>query len=328
MPPNKDHHSRLTQVNFRCSDCGPFKADPDRIVDAPEDEHHPWRYYGNCPYCSRECAQASWERALMKAWKNATGPKTEEGKAASAANLEGHPTKEESLRTRFNAMKHGASAKVAKYFPAKPGKYALCESCEVDRFWCASQPCCVKQTQNFMIHHAAFEQKKPGLLSEMHAEMQAAIFSILQQIIMTIIADGVKIERPVFHFDENGCLHLGEYTDKETGDKRMLMDVSAHPLLKPLTDFLSKNSMSLADMGMTNKVIEAEDMLPGQIATSAAPAISDDEYKRLQLQALQDLAGKVQRSNQLTNQDPILVDFNRENGGSEADVIDVEAKER
>lgn len=220
-------------------------------------------------------------------------------------------------------MKHGASAKVAQYFPAKPGKYAMCNTCDVDHGWCAAQPCCVKQTQNFMLHHAAFEQKKPGILTGLYAEVQASIFSILQQIILTIIQDGVKIERPVFHFDENGGLSLGRYVDDQ-GNVKMLMDVSAHPLLKPLTDFLSKNSMSLADMGMTNKVIEAEEMMPGQIATNAAPAITDDEYKRRQLQALQDLAGKVQRSNQLTAQDPILVDFNRENGGA-GDVIDVEA---
>lgn len=293
----------------------------------PDEDAHPWRYFAACPDCGAECGQVHWERSLLKAWQNATGPKTEEGKAATAENLVGHPTKEESLRTRFNAMKHGASAKVATYFPARPGKYALCGTCDVDQGWCASQPCCVKQTQNFMLHQAAFEQKKPGVLTGMYAEMQAAVFSILQQIILTIIADGVKLERPVFHFTEEGGLCLGEYVDRHTGERKMLMDVSAHPLLKPLTDFLSKNNMSLADMGMTNKVIEAEDMMPGQISSSTAPAITDDEYRRQQIKALQDLAGKVQRSNLLTAQDPIFVDFNRENGGG-GDVIDVEATEK
>lgn len=325
MQPKKDHRSKLAEVTFRCSYDGPFKAAPDRVDPDPADDVHPWRYFAACPRCGEECAQAHWERSLLKAWQSATGPKTEEGKAAAAENLVGHPTKEESLRTRFNAMKHGASAKVATYFPAKPGKYALCKTCDVDPFWCADQPCCVKQTQNFMLHHAAFEQRKPGVLTGLYSEMQAAIYSILQQIIMTIIQDGVKLERPVFHFDENGCLSLGKYVD-ENGQPQMLMDVTAHPLLKPLTDFLSKNNMSLADMGMTNKVIEAEDLMPGQIANTAGPAISDDEYKRRQLAALEGLAGKMQRANHLTAQDPILMEFNRENGGSDADVIDVEAK--
>lgn len=324
MQPKKDHRAKLSEVTFRCSYDGPFKATPKRIDPDPSDEAHPWQYFAPCPRCGEKCSQAHWERSLLKAWQNATGPKTEEGKAAAATNLEGHPTKEESLRTRFNAMKHGASAKVATYFPAKPGKYALCKTCDVNPIWCASQPCCVKQTQNFMLHHAAFEQKKPGVLNGLYSEMQAAIYSILQQIILTIIADGVKLERPVFHFDENGTLSLGVYTD-EHGKRQTLMDVSAHPLLKPLTDFLSKNSMSLADMGMTNKVIEAEDMLPGQIANATAPAISDDEYKRRQLAALEGLASKVQRANQLTASDPIMVAFSQENGGGDDGVINVEA---
>jgi hypothetical protein len=303
-----------------------FKTAPARIEPDPDDEHHPWRYFSTCRYCGDECTQIGWERALLRAWQSATGPKTEEGKAATAENLVGHPTKEESLRTRFNAMRHGNAAKVATYFPAKPGKYPLCVTCEVNHDWCAKQSACVKQTQNFMLHHAAFQQKKPGLLMEMYAETQAAIYSILQQLVLTIIQDGVKVERPVFHFDEHGHLTLGEYAT-EDGKKHMLMDVSAHPLLKPLSDFLTKNNLSMADMGMTNKVIEAEDLMPGQVSRNPIPIISDDEYRRLQLKALEGLQEKLSRSNQLTQSDPILVEFGQENGLAR-DVIDVDVTEK
>ncbi|WP_025916153.1 hypothetical protein [Herminiimonas sp. CN] len=326
MPVKKDHRSQLKEVTFRCGRHGSFKAEPARVDADPEDAVHPWHYFAPCPDCDAECGQAHWERSLLKAWQKATGPTSDEGKAASSENLIGHPTKEESLRTRFNAMKHGASAKVATYFPAKPGGYALCTTCDVDRYYCSQQPCCVKQTQNFMLHHAAFEQRKPGMLTGMYADMQAAIFSILQQIIMTIIADGVKLTRPEFHFDENGHLSLATYTD-DHGEKQTIMEVSAHPLLKSMSELLTKNNMSLADMGMTNKVIEAEDMLPGQLGSKTMPMLSDDEYKRRQLTALQDLSAKVMRSNQLTASDPILVEFGRENGIA-GDVIDVEAREQ
>jgi hypothetical protein len=322
----KDHRSAKTEVNFRCKSHGGFKCDPVRIEDDADDEVHPWRYYAPCPYCGDECTQAQWERNLMKAWQHSTGPVSDEGKAATAANLVGHPTKEESLRTRFNAMKHGASAKVATYFPAKPGKYPMCATCDVDKYWCAEQSCCTKQTQNFMIHHAAFEQRKPGMLTGMYAEMQAAIFSILQQIIMTIIADGVKLERPEFHFDENGCLSLATYTDGD-GVKQTIMQVAAHPLLKVMSELLSRNNMSLADMGMTNKVIEAEDLLPGQVSRNVVPLITDDEYRRQQLAALRNLSDKVMRSNKLTSSDPVLVEYGRENGQM-ADVIDVDVTEQ
>lgn len=324
MTPKQDHRKQLSEVTFKCRRHNTFKAVPEYIDPAPDDEVHPFHYRASCPICEEVCGQAPYERALLKAWQSATGPKTDEGKAAAAANLEGHPTKDESLRTRFNAMKHGVNAKVATYFPSKPDGYALCSTCEVDRGWCAAQPACVKQTQNFMMHQAAFQQKKPGLLMDMYSEIQASIYSILQQIIITIVADGVKVQRPVFHFDERGKLSLGTYVN-EHGETATLMDVSAHPLLKPLSDFLTKNNMSLADMGMTNKVIEAEDMMPGQIARSAVPTITDDDYKRQQLQALRDLRDKVSRSNKLTSEDPILLEHNQENGvGDYIDVVAVE----
>jgi hypothetical protein len=318
----KNHHSQLSEVTFRCVRHGSFKSVPARVDPDPDDAVHPWRYFSPCPDCGVECAQAHWERSLMKAWQSATGPTSVEGKAASAENLVGHPTKEESLRTRFNGMKHGMTAKVATYFPAKPDGYAMCKTCDVDRFYCADQPCCVKQTQNFMIHSAAFEQRKPGLLTSMYGDMQAALFSILQQIMMTIISDGVALRRPEFHFDENGHVSLATYTDDQ-GAKKTIMEVSAHPLIKAMTDLLAKNNMTLADMGMTNKVIEAEDLMPGQVSRNAVPLITDDDYRKQQIAALKALADKVQRSNKLTSSDPVLVEYDRDNGGMK-DVIDVE----
>ena len=110
-----DWSAQLLKVNFRCSVCRhPFLAVPDLIEPDPHREHHPYRYFGDCPKCKAERQpQAIWERALMKAHQMSTGPKSAEGKAATAANLAGHPTPDEALRTRFNAMKHGMNAKVA-----------------------------------------------------------------------------------------------------------------------------------------------------------------------------------------------------------------------
>jgi hypothetical protein len=121
-------------VTFQCQPCkNTFEVEPERIQDAPELEHHPFRYFAECPKCFGEVEQALWERALMKAWQNATGPKSEERKAAAAKNLEGHPTPDEARRTRFNAMKNGLHARSATHFPAKPDGYSFCSGCDVDR---------------------------------------------------------------------------------------------------------------------------------------------------------------------------------------------------
>ncbi|MFN3303133.1 MAG: hypothetical protein ACK44A_05365, partial [Roseateles sp.] len=110
--PPRDWRDELDRVNFRCGVCrSGFSARPDLVEPAPEEEHHPWRYFAACPTCgAANQPQAAWERSLLKAHQMATGPRTPEGLAASAANLAGHPTAEEALRTRFNAMKHGLNA--------------------------------------------------------------------------------------------------------------------------------------------------------------------------------------------------------------------------
>ncbi|OHC61938.1 MAG: hypothetical protein A2045_13240 [Rhodocyclales bacterium GWA2_65_20] len=49
-----------------------------------------------------------------------------------------------------------------------------------------------------MVTHAAFEQRNPKHLMPIMASMQASIVAIIQQILQTIIADGVKLETPAW----------------------------------------------------------------------------------------------------------------------------------
>ncbi|UGA37566.1 zinc ribbon domain-containing protein [Chromobacterium haemolyticum] len=119
----RDLSKQLESLTFRCPACGnTFDAAPSRVEDEPCLEHHPFTYFADCTRCGEEAAQAPFHKSLVKAWSKATGPKTAAGKAASARNLEGHPTAEEALRTRFNALKHGMTAETAQYFPARPGQ--------------------------------------------------------------------------------------------------------------------------------------------------------------------------------------------------------------
>lgn len=311
----KDRSQPLAEINFHCGPCSSaFKGEPRRVEDAPENEHHPWRYFGACPKCGAEREQAGWERNLLKAWANATGPKTEGGRAATTANLEGHPTPEEALRTRFNGMKHGLSARTATYFPAKPDGYAFCASCDVDRVWCSNQPACASKTELFMLHHAAFEQRNPKHLMGIYADLQASIFAVLQQILQDIVATGVKIENPKYTVNGDGQVVVAEYID-ESGQRRIIKDVQAHPLFRPLGELLSKTGLSLADMGMTMKAIDDEETELGQLSHERADQQNMEDYRARQVAALEAVAAMVSRAGDKTKHDPILIEYEQEGGG-------------
>jgi hypothetical protein len=310
-----DYSAQLDEVTFRCGACrATFSAAPGRVVEAPEREWHPWGYFSDCPECGAiDQEQAPWERALLKAWQNATGPRTSEGIAATAANLAGHPTPEEARRTRFNALKHGLSAKTATYFPARPGGYPFCAACDVDRGWCGQQAACSKQTVLFMQHHAAFEQRNPKLLNGVYADLQAALFALLQQIVQTIIADGVKVEAPKYYTDKDGQLIVAEYYT-EAGERRTIMDIQAHPLFKPLGELLSRNNLSLADMGMTQKVQDDEEQEFGRLQSQAQSREALADFSARQAKALEDLSSLMRNAAARRDADPILIEHMQQSG--------------
>ena len=317
MPPKRDLSIPLENVSFKCLYCGhSFDGQPSRVDDAPDLNHHPYAYFAWCPICDEECGQAAYEKGLLKAWANSTGPRTAAGKAAVTQNLVGHPTPEESLRTRFNAMKHGMNAQVAQYFPARPDKYPACKNCSVDRDYCAAQSACVQQTQLFMLHHAAFEQRDPKLLQPIYANMQASVTAIIQQLLQTIVADGVKLEAPAWAITKEGDIVIGEYTDIE-GETKTIMEVKAHPLLKPLQEFLSRNNMSLADMGMTPKVIEQEEQAMGRLkgGSDALSTLTLEAFAEKQAESLAALKALSERANARKEKDAVLIEYNQQNGG-------------
>lgn len=312
----KNRSQPLSEISFHCNHCAKaFKAEPARVEDDSAQEHHPYRYLAPCPTCERECEQAAWERALLKAWANSTGPRTEEGKAATAANLEGHPTPEEARRTRFNAMKHGLSARTATYFPAKPDGYDFCTACDVDRVWCKEQPACAKKTELFMLHHAAFEQRNPRHLTGIYADLQASVFAVLQQILQTIIADGVKVETVKWYTNKEGEILVAEYVD-EDGKRRIVREqIIAHPLFKPLGELLSRAGLSLSDMGMTTKVIEAEEGEMGRLAQEQENRDSLNEFAQRQVAALESLVDVIDRARSAKQRDPVLIEHQSQQGG-------------
>lgn len=314
----KDWTAQLTTVNFKCGACRhDWEGEPDLIEDAPDLEHHPYRYFGHCPKCqAQNQQQAAWARALMKAHQMSTGPKTAEGMAAVRKNLEGHPNGEAVLRTRFNAMKHGMAAKTATYFPARPGKYAFCERCEVDRSWCGSQAACVKQTEIFMLHHAAFESRDPRKLAGLHADLQSGLTAMLQMLMQSALADGPIISQPKVELDREGNSVTLTYLDGK-GERQFVVDRHAHPALKPIADFISRLGLSMNDLGMTMRAADPDEGEGGGVLKL------DDKTQETLVDFGQRMLGVMagakellKNADQATRTDPVLVAHQAREGKS------------
>jgi len=274
------------QINFSCEACGhKFDAAPGRTEDAEDRPWHPFRYFADCTLCGSEAEQSGREVGLFKAWAHATGPRTPEGKARSSANLDGHPTPAESQLTRFNAMKHGAYAKTAQFFPAKPGKYPQCEGCEYldtdepEDSYCIRHRACLKQAELFIRYQRAFDAGDPGLLVEMQASRHASIQALIDTMILTVAQDGgPRIKSVEWYHDKYGGFHLAEWKD-DNGESHQIHKLEEHPLLKRLMDYISKNSMTLADLGMTPKVQDEHALLEGHLSQQRGEREKDHDFR-------------------------------------------------
>lgn len=283
------------KINFHCRNCGErFAAAAGRVVDAPSRPWHPFAYFCECPSCGNEAGQADWERNLVKAHAHATGPRTAEGKQVSLENLS---KAHESPIARFNAIKHGLFARTATFFPARPGRYPACDGCEYLDNGCGTEhKACLKRAELYMQYEIATETKDVSLLMRLMAGNQAGIQAIISDMILSIAkSGGPELRSPVWFQDkETGGVRFVEYTDAN-GIERRLEEVEAHPLLKHLMDFISKNAMSMSDMGMTVKVQEDERAIKGQLDSAESDRETVLEFQRRQSDQQKALLDLIQR---------------------------------
>ena len=244
--------------------------------------------------------------ALMASFGKHTGPKTEEGKAAVTSNIDGHPTPEEALRTRFNAMKHGLSARVAMFYPSKPGKYDQCVSCDIAHDVCRANPACVKQTELFMRHRIAVEHGDSTMLSGLNADFQANLRAIADNIILSILNKGVAIETPAWFSDKDGGFHLAQFTN-EDGELVQLTELNAHPLLKFLLELTSKNSLSLEDLALTPKVNDESESIKGFLAAKSDQGGNALDYQRKSAEQMDRLLSLI-KADKPPAREPVVID--------------------
>lgn len=243
-------------------------------------------------------------------WAKSTGPRTPEGKAAVTKNLEGHPTPEESLRTRFNAMKHGLRAEVATYFPAKPGGYPHCNGCEYLYTTCRPGGGCQKRTELFMRHRIAFETRDPSMLTELRADLHATVHAILSDMLLSVVRTGAEIKTPDWYYTPDGGFHLARFVD-ENGQLAQIYKIEEHPLLKRIGEFISRIGLDLNSQGMTPKVQDDADVIRGHLGQEGERGEQSLEYQRRQTEMLEKLGGLIDASRAAVAKDPILLERHR-----------------
>lgn len=309
---------RLDSTTFRCDACVfTWDAPPQRIEDDESTPWHPWAYFAACPHCGEDTPQQPQARHLLKMWARATGPKTPEGKAAVRKNLEGHPTPEATLRTRFNAMKHGLNAQVATYFPAKPGGYPHCVGCEYLSS-CHEQIACLKRTELFMKHRIAFDTGDPRLLTDLRADLHATLSALVQDMLIAVLSDGARQEVPEWYYDRDGVFHLAQFVDRDTGEVRQITKITEHPLLKRIGEYVSRFGLDLNSQGMTPKVQEDADVIRGHLEQQGENSQMALEYQRQQAQALTNLSSLIESARNAARQDPVLLERQAAEGDEDA----------
>lgn len=260
----------------------------------------PYDFTAVCPECGNTAFPSSGQ---IGAWKavhkhGRTGPITTEGRTRVSDANKNRDTATYKV-SRFNAITHGATTEVAKYFPARPSKYDQCEGCEYLGNGCGDEmQHCAKRTEIFMQFSMAQEQGDGRLLGPLMASTQAGLMSIVSDMIRSIALRGVEIETPMYVKSEAGGIELARYIDAN-GRERLISEIKANPLLKPLIDFISKNGMTLSDLSLTPAATEESKRFAGHLANDQANRETMQEALTKQSQQHEALMKIVNRGSQV-----------------------------
>lgn len=249
---------------FICGTCRHrFSSIEYREHDLPEREEHPYDYDADCPICGKLAKFNEIQLNLFKGLDATRHPRS--GQALE--NIRKAAKLKDTSMSRFNALTHGLSARVARIFPAKEGKYAQCDACEYFNNGCGQvSTACLKRTELFLQVEIATETKNATMLNRLMSDNQAGLIAIQADMMAEVAQSGVVIHDPVHYVDkETGKTKLAMVINEKTGKEELLTEIREHPLLRRIIEFTQKNGQTLADMGLTARQQEEERTLKGFI---------------------------------------------------------------
>ena len=313
----------LKVVAFDCRACKhKWRSPPEVIEPAEHLFHHPWEYFCHCPECEQRCGQSAWQKAWLKGRLYSTGPKTAKGRAQSRENIrKATATPRDKEKQSFAQTLHGRVAKYHKFFPARPGVYLRCKGCEyLEDQDCLKPPkVCTKRIELLRLrllthrielltrYEQAFMAKEPERLMDVHAENQARMQILIEDMFLAIEDDGgPRIKEPVYTRNEKGKIKLSYFRDKD--GKRVLMEeIKPHPLMKTLMEYIKKSGITMEDIGMTPKKYK-DIALEGYLSRQDDRQEALLDYQARQAKALEAVKEVFQRSARRLANDPVLIE--------------------
>jgi hypothetical protein len=193
-----------------------------------------------CPICEKnapECTHSTYNLART-AWQNATGPKTEEGKA----------------RVALNPWVDGAHCKKIRILaPAKFDKFPWCHDCD-QRDECEKKTIkyCPRDLETTARFIAAFKEGDVSALKEEAGIANAQMWKIFSMMLHNIVDKGVMLKI--------------ESTDSD-GNKSVRYE--KNNLVKELPAFVATLGFSADQQVMTPKAVEQKEALEGNVRREA-----------------------------------------------------------
>lgn len=256
-------------------------------------------YVADCPQCGVECAELWYMRNVRLCAGKQTGPTSEAGK--NKVRMNGYKTGSSYLS--------GAIPKVLP--PAKPGKYAECESCN-DREDCdqevkdAAGTCrtviCHRQSEVFAKYRAAHLSGDPESLRMIAADTHARMHLVMNACFKAVFEEGIYIEQPIYEYDP-------------ISKKRVIIgyEKRINPAINESIKILEKMGFSLSDWTLTPKSKEAKAALEGYLAgKAAAEGKPIDEFIAEHNQHMKDFQKAIAKGSAAAQQDETLMETQAE----------------
>jgi hypothetical protein len=254
-------------------------------------------FVADCPQCGAEGTELWYMANMRLAQGKQTGPTTEAGK--NKVRMNGYTTGSKYL-----------SGAIPKYIPpAKPGKFAECETCQ-DIADCKEEVAAAQGTSRYVACHRQGEimakyrnahlSGDPESLRLMAADIQSKMHRVMMQCFKAIFDNDVFLTTVV--------LNNGQPVYIDVGGKRVpLIEKKINPAINESVKILEKMGFSLTDWTLTPKSKEAKAALEGYLAgKAAAEGKPIDEFMAEHNKAMKDFQSALTKGNTAAQQDETL----------------------